>query len=93
MEMHTSNSLLATHGIEIRQTQGRGHDLISWASGRIGRAVAQFARWLHYRKGVAELHRLDDRLLTDIGVTRVNIDQAARFGRWDAVANYREHRS
>jgi uncharacterized protein YjiS (DUF1127 family) len=92
MEIHTSQSLLAIHGMEIPPRRARGTDLINWASGLIGKAIIQFARWLRYRKGVAELHRLDDRMLADIGVIRVNIDQAARFGRWDTLADYRAHR-
>ena len=33
------------------------------------------------RRGIEELMALDDRMLSDIGLTRGNVEHAARYGR------------
>ncbi len=37
------------------------------------------------RNGIAELRAMDDRRLTDIGLTRQQIEYIARRGRWPTV--------
>ena len=44
----------------------------------IANIIAAFQRWVAYRKTVAELSRLDDRSLSDLGITRCDIDTVAR---------------
>jgi uncharacterized protein YjiS (DUF1127 family) len=40
---------------------------------------ARLQSWLRYRQSVAELSRLTDRELTDIGLSRGTIESAARL--------------
>lgn len=40
--------------------------------------IAAIRRWVSYRKTVAELSRLDDRSLNDLGIMRCDIDLIAR---------------
>ncbi len=42
--------------------------------------VQAFAEWRKYRTAVRELASLDDRMLSDIGLNRTTIRQAARSG-------------
>ena len=42
--------------------------------------IRAFAEWRQYRNAVRELAALDDRALSDIGLTRSMIRQAARTG-------------
>jgi uncharacterized protein YjiS (DUF1127 family) len=42
--------------------------------------IQAFAEWRKYRIAVRELASLDDRLLSDIGLNRTTIRQAARSG-------------
>lgn len=42
--------------------------------------IRAFAEWRKYRSAVRELAALDDRALSDIGLTRTTIRQAARTG-------------
>jgi uncharacterized protein YjiS (DUF1127 family) len=43
-------------------------------------------RWMRYRRDLAALARLDDRLLHDLGITRGEIDYLARRDRVVASA-------
>ena len=42
--------------------------------------IRAFAAWRSYRAGIRELAALDDRALSDIGLNRTVIRQAARSG-------------
>lgn len=44
----------------------------------VAHLIAAIRRWAAYRKTVAELSRLDDRSLNDLGIMRCDIDQIAR---------------
>ncbi len=46
----------------------------------ISTLLRSFAQWRRYRSAVRELSALDDRILSDIGLNRSLIRQAARFG-------------
>ena len=50
--------------------------------------IRAFASWQRYRVGVRELSALDERGLTDIGLDRGMIRQAARFGRCRLSPSY-----
>jgi uncharacterized protein YjiS (DUF1127 family) len=62
-------------------------DDVTWRADRKAGALDSVFRWLarllveqRYRKAIDELERLDDRLLTDIGITRSGIAYAIRYG-------------
>jgi uncharacterized protein YjiS (DUF1127 family) len=40
--------------------------------------IKTIRRWHRHNNTVAQLHRLDDRMLADIGLDRGNIDEATR---------------
>lgn len=44
----------------------------------VAHLIAAIRRWASYRKTVAELSRLDDRSLNDLGILRSDIDAVAR---------------
>jgi uncharacterized protein YjiS (DUF1127 family) len=46
----------------------------------ISTLLRAFAEWRKYRAAVRELSALDDRILSDIGLTRTAIGEAARTG-------------
>ena len=46
----------------------------------LGRLIAWFRNELRIRRGIDELMTLDDRMLSDIGLTRGSIEHAARYG-------------
>mgnify|MGYP001181000387 CR=1 FL=1 len=43
--------------------------------------VRNFTQWRRFRSTVNELSRLTDRELTDLGITRFDIERVARSGR------------
>ena len=47
----------------------------------IGSLIRAFAAWRQYRKAVAQLSSLDERMLRDIGLDRASIPGAALNGR------------
>ncbi len=49
--------------------------------GAVTRLVADVRQWFERRRTIAELSRLDDRLLADIGIVREDIPEAVRRGR------------
>jgi uncharacterized protein YjiS (DUF1127 family) len=46
----------------------------------IGSLIRAYAAWRQYRKAVAQLYSLDDRMLRDIGLDRASIPHAAQNG-------------
>lgn|SRR5262245_4917906 len=46
----------------------------------LGRLIAWFRNERRIRRGVDELMALDDRMLSDIGLTRGSVEHAARYG-------------
>ena len=48
-------------------------------STRLSRSLTAFTLQLHRRAAVAELATLDDRLLRDIGLTRIDVDAMRRM--------------
>jgi uncharacterized protein YjiS (DUF1127 family) len=56
----------------------------SWL-GVLLKLIEQLTCKLATRNGIAELRAMDDRRLTDIGLTRQQIEYVARHGRWPIV--------
>src|SRR5215207_2737456 len=60
-------------------------DLASPPPVQLGRAIAsairRFAAELRYRRAIQELHQLDARMLSDIGLVHSEIEAAVRGGR------------
>jgi uncharacterized protein YjiS (DUF1127 family) len=46
----------------------------------IAAIIARFNAWVRYRDTMRQLSRLSDRELDDLGITRSEIGQVARFG-------------
>lgn len=44
----------------------------------VTRIIAAISRWMDYRRTVTELRSLDDRTLSDLGISRYDIDSVAR---------------
>jgi uncharacterized protein YjiS (DUF1127 family) len=49
----------------------------------IGNTIRKIGREMRARRAMRQLHELDDRTLADLGLTRGDIEAAAR-GRWPA---------
>ena len=81
MEMHTSESLHATHGIVVQprpRTRSNWIKLLLAMSSRM-RLVRRRER--ESRRAAAELENLSERMLNDIGVTRADIKHVVRRSR------------
>lgn len=65
----------------------------SWRT-TLAQAIRRRTEWLRAarrdRRGIHELVALDDRSLADIGLTRSDVEHAARYGRLPAAANARD---
>jgi uncharacterized protein YjiS (DUF1127 family) len=64
-----------------RSAHSVGHAALAFAAAgfaRVGRAVVKDVRT---RRAVAELSRMDDSMLRDIGLARSDVDRVARYGR------------
>ena len=51
------------------------------SQGAVTRLAADVRQWFERRRTIAELSRLDDRLLADIGIERADIPEVVRSGR------------
>ena len=81
MEMHTPQSLYATHGLVL---QPRPHARPYWIKSllaRFSRMRLALGREWEMRRAVAELKQLDDHLLDDLGLRRSDIEHVVRGGR------------
>lgn len=76
MEMHTSESLRATHGLDVRASAGAS--LIDWVSGLLSR-MREAGR---LRRDYELLMSKSERELDDIGLTRADVIAAFEYGRW-----------
>jgi uncharacterized protein YjiS (DUF1127 family) len=56
-----------------------GRRQATWAP-VLGRLIAWFRNERRIRRGIDELMALDDRMLSDIGLTRGSFEHAARYG-------------
>lgn len=82
MKMHTAGSLLTDHAIA-----GPSMEPSVWSRTKslfefVRSAVHGVVRWERHRRNIGELQRLDDRLLADIGISRGEIEEGVRLGRW-----------
>jgi uncharacterized protein YjiS (DUF1127 family) len=82
MQMHTAQSLLDVHGLaDAGPRQQPGSGLFSTLRSLATSLGAKVVAWQRYHRDIAELQRMDDRMLRDIGLTRFEIESAVRFGR------------
>jgi uncharacterized protein YjiS (DUF1127 family) len=91
MKMHPAKSSYAVHGLSA--DAGRSH-LTGWVGRnltRLVRAIGTMRRELAYRRAMAELARLDRRLLADIGIGEAEIYSAVRCGRAELSSLSRLH--
>ena len=70
--------------IEFRASYGRPRRAPRVAEGRMMRALATLREWRRRAKGRGELRRLDDRMLSDIGISRAEADFLSQIPFWRA---------
>jgi uncharacterized protein YjiS (DUF1127 family) len=78
MEMHTSESLYAIHGIINQPRSGTRPRWIQSLLAMCSLTRRALQRELEIRRAVAELESLNDRLLNDIGISRHDIECVVR---------------
>lgn len=81
MEMHTAQSLMSVHGITTSPRPRRYGSFLAWAAATLRAIVEDMRSWQRHQQAVEQLSRLDDRMLADIGLSRSDIEFAARTGR------------
>jgi uncharacterized protein YjiS (DUF1127 family) len=86
MEMHSAKSLYAVHGLSAGATRPSRKGWLVRSLARAVRAIAAMRREMAYRRAIAELARLDPRLLADIGLGDSEIYSAVRCGRGELPA-------
>jgi len=82
MKMHATGSLLTDHAMA-----GPSLEPSIWSRTKslfdlVRSAAHGVVRWQQHRNNIGELQRLDDRLLADIGLSRCEIEEGVRLGRW-----------
>ena len=82
MKMHATGSLLTDHAMA-----GPAVETGVWSKAKslfeiVRSAAYAVVRWQRHRRNIGELQRLDDRLLADIGISRSEIEEGVRLGRW-----------
>jgi len=84
--MYVEGMIMAVHSITAKDINAlAGHDYpeaaraADFVHGLVARLEARIAYWLRYRATVADLDRLTDRQLADIGISRGNIAAVARI--------------
>lgn len=70
--------------IEFRASYGRPRPAPRVAKGWMIRALATVREWRRRAKGRGELRRLDDRMLSDIGISRAEADFLSQIPFWRA---------
>jgi len=78
MEMHTSSSLFATHGIVVEPRPAGSSRWIQRVLAMLSRLGLAIRREREFRRAIAELESFNDRLLADIGICRSDIDRVVR---------------
>jgi uncharacterized protein YjiS (DUF1127 family) len=76
---------MSSSTIEARASPVAGRGPRTWQvspAQAIKRLVAWVRNERRIRRGIVELMSLDDRLLADIGLSRGDIEHAARYGRF-----------
>ncbi|RDJ22018.1 DUF1127 domain-containing protein [Bosea caraganae] len=81
MEMHTPQSLHAIHGIGDQPRRGSASRWLGSCARQIARIRLAITRELATRRAAAELERMDERALNDIGLQRADIKQAIHWMR------------
>ncbi len=76
MKMHTAESVLTD------ANSGQPVSSAKWLLNFVRSAAIGVIRWQQNRRNIGELQRLDDRQLADIGISRSEIEDGVRLGRW-----------
>jgi len=82
MKMHTAGSLLTDHAMAGPSMEPSVWSIAKSPFELALSAIRSVVSWQRHRRNVGELQRLDDRLLADIGISRSEIDEGVRHGRW-----------
>ena len=82
MKMHAAGSLLTDHAIAGQPVERGAWSRAKSLLNLVSSAAWGVVRWHRHRRDIGELLRLDDRLLADIGLSRSEIEEGVRFGRW-----------
>ena len=82
MKMHTAGSLLTDHAIAGQPMERDAWSRTKSLLNLVRSVVDDVVRWQRHRRNIGELQRLDDRLLADIGISRGEIEEGVRLGRW-----------
>jgi len=83
MEMHSPQSLYDIHGLSTRAPVRPRLRWIRRATAVLLRLKFALTAEMRARRAAAELAKLDDRLLRDIGISRGDIERAVRTRRSD----------
>ena len=85
---HTMASNLTTYEISSdtpaphgSATADRSWSISAWFRGLVARAARAIAQELRIRRDMRHLMAMDDRMLKDIGLSRAELGDAARYGR------------
>jgi uncharacterized protein YjiS (DUF1127 family) len=82
MKMHAAGSLLTDHAMAGPSMEPSVWSRTKSLLNLIRSAAYGVVCWQQHRNNVGELQRLDDRLLADIGISRSEIEEGVRLGRW-----------
>jgi uncharacterized protein YjiS (DUF1127 family) len=82
MKMHATGSLLTDHAMAGPSTEPSIWSRTKRLLNLVRSAVDGVVHWQQHRRSIRELQRLDDHLLADIGISRSEIEEGVRFGRW-----------
>jgi uncharacterized protein YjiS (DUF1127 family) len=86
MEMHTSKSLFAVHGIVVQPRPRVWPRRFKSLLGLLSRMSWALKRELQFRRAVAHLEDMDDHMLDDLGIERNDIEHVVRGGRVPGMA-------
>lgn len=78
--LHHALTLPTLGGSAGRNPKSGSQDMVKRGLSTLSTALAAYATWRRQRKAVAELRRLDDRTLRDLGLHRSEIRMAVRYG-------------
>jgi len=79
MKSETAQSFIELHGIATAPV--RHETVLTRITTAVAAVADQVAAWQRNERAIAELKRMDDRTLADIGLSRGSIEPAVRNGR------------
>lgn len=79
MKTQSAQSFIELHGIAA--TSAKHDSVLTRVTAAVAAVAAEVATWHRNERAIAELKRMDDRMLSDIGVSRGAIERTVRKGR------------